>query len=95
MGLVSLGAEHLHDVEVALRFFGQGHGADDAPPASRGGHMPLTRGCEAPEAAHEGGPQLAVGNQPAPTTSRRSDLNVKFWSAPLHESYTRADTTCA
>ena len=39
---MSLGAEHLHDLEVALRFFGQRHGFDDAPHASRGGHMPLT-----------------------------------------------------
>jgi hypothetical protein len=42
MGLVSLGAEHLHDVEVALRFFGQRHGTDDAMQRSRGGHTPLT-----------------------------------------------------
>ncbi len=45
---MSLGAEHLHDLEVALRFFGQRHGDDDAPHASRGGHTPLTRAFAGP-----------------------------------------------
>jgi hypothetical protein len=39
---MALCAEDLDGVEVALRFFGQRHGGDDATRLSRGGHTPLT-----------------------------------------------------
>jgi hypothetical protein len=39
---MALCAEDLDSVEVALRFFGQCHGAEDAARLSRGGHTPLT-----------------------------------------------------